>query len=170
MIAEWIISVTALIMSVAFFVTTFSFPSLPADPGGLALFPRILCAIAAAFSMILIGQLYFRARSGQGTAMAFLKSFLHDAWRRGSGGEAAAQMRRMSLVIVFSILYPWLIIRAGFVIATAVYSFVLMRLFNTRALPSAVLSTFMAVALYLFFARLLEAYVPAGIWLEPFMD
>ena len=170
MIAEWIVSVMTLIMSIAFFVTTFSFPCLPADPAGLALFPRILCIIAAVFASILIGQLVARTRAGKGSTLDFLRALGRDAWRREACGEKDAQMRRMTLVIVFSVCYPWLIIRAGFMAATAVYAFILMRLFKTRVLPSILLSIFVAVALYLFFAQLLQAYVPTGTWLEPLMD
>lgn len=106
MISEWIVSVMTLIMSVTFFVTTFSFPRLAADPGGLSLFPRILCIVAAVFSLIMIAQLLLRNRAGKTSPLASLKTLWRDIWRRGAESDSASQSRRMMLVIVLSILYP----------------------------------------------------------------
>ena len=66
MIAEFIVAVVSLAVSLVFFVETFSFPSVSADPGGLALFPRlfsIMTAIPAIISLLVLKTKFCRKKT-----------------------------------------------------------------------------------------------------------
>lgn len=76
----------------------------------------------------------------------------------------------MTYIFLASIAYPWFIVRAGFLLATLAYVFVLMKLFRSKTLMSIILSSIIAFTIYFFFIKVLQAYVPPGIWLESILD
>lgn len=169
MIAEWIISIVAFIIGVVFFATTFTFPKVYTDPGGFALFPRILSVGIVIASALLIVKL-IRTRTDQpDSPVEFAKRFL-KSWHKNAADEVSGSMRRMTYVFLFSIAYPWFIVRIGFGLATMLYVGVLMRLFKTRTLVCLVLAPLVAFGLHLFFVQVLQAYVPEGAWLNAVIE
>ena len=165
MIAEWIIAIAALLISIVFFAMTFTFPTLPGDPGGGALFPRVLSIITGVAAVFLVVGLVRRHLADAYSPVESLKKFW-GTWKKGTDDEPSIIARRMTYVFIFSILYPWFMVRAGFLLATGAYVFLLMKLFRTKTVTSAVLSIITALGLHFFFIKVLEAYVPPGVWLE----
>ncbi len=72
----------------------------------------------------------------------------------------------MTYVFAASVIYPWLIVRIGFVLSTILYSFTLMKLFKTKTSISLFISASVAIGLFLFFVKVLEAFVPSGAWMD----
>lgn len=72
----------------------------------------------------------------------------------------------MVWMIAASIIYPWLIIKLGFLIATTIYVFLLMKLFKAPLTIAGPYAVTVATGLYVVFVYILEAYVPPGTWLE----
>ncbi len=169
MIAELTIAIAALLISIVFFAMTFTFPTLPGDPGGGALFPRILCIITGAAAVFLVVGLVRKHRADPRSPVESLKKFW-GTWKKGTDDEASMITRRMTGVFIFSIVYPWFMVRAGFLLSTGVYVFLLMKLFRTKTVTSVVLSLITALGLYFFFIKVLEAYVPPGVWLEGILE
>lgn len=169
MIAEWIIVIIALVISVVFFTITFTFPQLPGDPGGGALFPRILCVITGTAAIFLVVQLIRRPSSDTPSPLESLRKFC-GLWRKGTGDEPSVTARRIVYVFISSIVYPWFIVKMGFLLSTGVYVFILMKLFRTKTITSVILSSITAFGLYFFFIKVLEAYVPPGVWLEGILE
>lgn len=169
MIAEWIITIIALVISIVFFILSFDFPQLPGDPGGGALFPRTLSVITGAAAIFLVVRLIRRPSSDTPGPLESLGTF-YGLWRKGTGDEASVTARRMVYVFIFSIAYPWFIVKMGFLLSTGIYVFILMKLFRTKTLSSLVLSCITAFGLYFFFIKVLEAYVPPGEWLEGILE
>ncbi|MBW1698425.1 MAG: tripartite tricarboxylate transporter TctB family protein [Deltaproteobacteria bacterium] len=169
MFAEWIISVLALLMGAVFFIQSFTFPRLASDPGGFSLFPRILSVGIMVASGWLIVKLLRDRKCRPYSPIEFTRKFLR-AWRKGADDEPSDVIRRMSYVFVISIVYPWFIVRIGFVLATLLYTGILVRIFRTNILACFILATLVAFGLYLFYVRALEAYVPEGIWIGYLMD
>jgi hypothetical protein len=79
-------------------------------------------------------------------------------------------MRRMTYVFLFSIAYPWFIVRIGFGLATMLYVAILMRIFKTGPIVCIVLGSLVAFGLHLFFVQVLQAYMPEGAWLNAVME
>ncbi len=157
--AERAVCLITLVVSGIFFALTFGFPHLAADPAGMALFPRIAGATAglAAGVILVRGLLRSGARSAEpGQSADAPPSFWLEQLARS----------RVTRVIALSIVYPWFIIKGGFLIATTIYVFVLMRLFQTRAIMAVPYALTVAAGLYIVFVYVLEAYVPPGAWLE----
>ncbi len=169
MVAEWIISVMTFMIGVVFFTTTFAFPKVYTDPGGFTLFPRILSVGIVVVSAIQILKLIRTRRNQPNSPVDFAQRFLRS-WRRDAVDEVSGTMRRMTYVFLFSIAYPWFIVRLGFGLATMLYVAILMRIFKTGTLACIVLGTLVAFGLHLFFVQVLQAYVPEGAWLNAVME
>lgn len=169
MIAEWLISIIILVISFVFFALTFTFSDIPCDPGGMALFPRAVSVIAGVAALLLMVRLLkSRSSDTRGPLESIGKFF--GSWKKGSNDEASVTGRRMTYIFLASIAYPWFIVKAGFLPATLAYVFVLMKLFRSKTLISIILSSIVASTLYFFFIKVLQAYVPPGIWLENIFD
>ena len=164
MIAEWITSLLVLAVSIVFFILSLNFPTLSSDPAGPAFFPRIFSILAGIPALILIKRLISKRRLVSRSPSYFIKDFL-NAWHR-HGGDDAEQVRRMTFVFVSAFLYPWFITRIGFLIATALYSFALMKILKAETLKSALFSTLLALFLYFGFFYFLDAYIAPGTWLD----
>jgi hypothetical protein len=169
MLAEWVISVMTFIIGVVFFAATFTFPNVYTDPGGFTLFPRILSVGIVIVSAILIVKLIKTRGNRPNGPVEFTRRFLRS-WRRDAVDEASGSMRRMTYVFLFSIAYPWFIVRIGFGLATMLYVSILMRIFKTNTIACIVLGTLVAFGLHLFFVGVLQAYVPEGAWLNAVME
>ena len=169
MIAEWIISLLTFITGVVFFAATFAFPKVYTDPGGFALFPRILSIGIVAASAVLILKLTINRKPQPNRPIEFTKNFL-GAWKKNATDDLSNTMRRMTGVFIFSTAYPWFIVRIGFGLATMLYVGILMRLFKTGIIICLVLAPLVAFGLHLFFVQVLQAYVPEGAWLNTVIE
>jgi hypothetical protein len=157
--AEQTVCLVTLVVSSVFFALTFGFPHISADPGGMALFPRLASGAAGLAAALIL-------------ARGLLQSGVRSA-EPGWSTQAPFSLRlkrvarqRTTRAIALSVVYPWFIIKIGFVIATTIYVFLLMKLFQTRAIAAVLYALTVAVGLYIVFVHVLEAYVPPGAWLE----
>ncbi len=164
MIAEWMTSLLALGVSIIFFLMSVNFPSLSSDPAGPAIFPRIYCLLAGIPSLILIINMISNRKSTESSPFSFFKTLIF-AWQ-GHKGDTETQYRKMTFVFISSFLYPWFISRIGFLIATAIYSFCVMKILKTKTLQSAIISLILSSFLYIAFFYVLEAYLPPGTWID----
>ena len=168
LIAEWLVILIAQIVSVVFFVKTFSFPKSAADPGGLALFPRVFCIITLIAAISITVQMLKRSSSSTALLESIKRLFI--SFKKGANDESSISNRLTSYIFVFTILYPLLIVRAGFLMSTIAYTFVLMKLFRTNSLVSLLFSSILGIGLYLLFAQILNVFVLPGIWVEKILE
>jgi hypothetical protein len=169
MIAEYVVSVIVLLVSVVFFAMTFTFPKISADPGGMSLFPRVMCLIAGIGALRSLVNLARKQLECGFNPLALARRNL-EAARQGAYGRQVAVARRMAWVFAFTIGYPWVMLKAGFLLSTIIYVFALMKLLGAKTLMGVVLSCVMTGMIYLFFVRVVQAYVPPGEWVTSLLD
>jgi hypothetical protein len=162
-IAEWLVGILTLLVSLIFFAQTYTFPKISADPGGLALFPRFFSVLLAGGALCLIVSL-LRQSQPLAPIKASLDRYL-AAWRKENFAEGAT-VRLTTLIFVLCTIYPAFIVLVGFLAATILFSFVLMKLFNVKTWLSGLYSVVLGGGLYVAFAVVLEVYLPAGIVIE----
>jgi len=142
----------ALAMSVGAFVLAADFPHLSADPGGLALFPRIVAAVTGVASVLVIAQtLWARHAAGVATAHGPIRP---AAWVR----EHKDQILLFGLVF----LLPIGIETIGFNAAVFIFTYLTMLVLRTKAFTAIVASVAITAAIYIAYAVLLQAVLPAG--------
>jgi hypothetical protein len=152
MIAEYLVNVIVLVVGVVFFAMTFSFPRISADPGGMRLFPGVMCVIVAAGSAWSLAKLARRPSAAPPKPA-------------GAGEQPLATVKRMGWVFGLTLAYPWLMLRAGFALSTAAYAFTLMKLLGAGTWIAIGVSCVLTAVIYLFFVLLVQAYVPPGEWI-----
>jgi putative tricarboxylic transport membrane protein len=167
-IAEWLVCILSLLVSVIFFIITFSFPQINADPGGLALFPRVFCVFTGGGSLLLVISLLKHPTSRAGVTEALGK--FRAVWRKDAFDRASSLTRLTTYIFVLSVIYPAVIVLIGFLTATIAYIFFLMKLLRTKTLISLAYSVILGGGLYFIFATILEVYLPVGILFAPFLD
>jgi len=156
-------------VSLVFFALTFSFPRISADPGGMSLFPRVMCLIAGIGALwSLVGLIRKRLEHGF-NPLALARRYSEAAWQGAYRGQLAVA-RRMAWVFAFTIGYPWVMLKAGFLLSTIIYVFALMKLLGARTVMGVVLSCVMTGMIYLFFVLVVQAYVPPGEWVTSLLD
>ena len=169
MIAEYIVNLIVLLVSVVFFALTFSFPRISADPGGMSLFPRVMCLIAGIGALCSLVNLIRRQVNSGFNPLASVRRHLKAA-RHGAYDAQVGIARRMVWVFAYTIIYPWLMLKAGFLLSTITYVFALMKLLGARTVMGVVLSCVMTGMIYLFFVLVVQAYVPPGEWVTSLLD
>jgi hypothetical protein len=172
MLAQWTIVILSLALCVVLFPMTFSFPHIPSDPGGMALFPRAIMAILVCSIGVFILGLSKKHVGKRGPVIPFhsLGSTLMEFYK-ATGDSELALKKRLIYVIILSVAYPWVILKVGFVIATMVYIIALMKLYkNTRTVTCLLYSIIVTGVVYGFFVLALDAYIPPGEWLQIFFD
>ena len=160
-LCELAIAAISLLVSIVFFVQSLSLPQLPADPGGPSLFPRLMCFVTGIAAIILLVQLFGnREKKGEiARAFAAFQQF-------GAKSEGAELARRRLYIIALSALYPFFIVRLGFLISTIVFLFVVLKVFKVKFLTAAVYSLVLGYGVYYIFAEVLRGYIPPGMWLS----
>ena len=166
MLAEWIIGLFGLVVSVVFFAISFSFPEVNADPGGLALFPRIAAVLTGVSCAGLLAGLVMRSGSAAAALQTVARFFVN--WRESSPG--GFEVRRTTIVLALCALYPLIVLKVGFFLGSLVFSFVLVLFYRGTLVQAAILSLVLAVVLQLFFATLLGVFVPPGDWIGPLLE
>lgn len=152
MISELVVALLSLALSVVFLIETFSFPTVRADPGGLALFPRF-------FSVMTIIP----------AALLILSYFQKVRVQKGNGDEnsptiSAEKMdKRQWIVLGLSLLFPALLSFAGFVIALVLFVFLLMKIMGGKTREALLFSFALSGVLYYVFGILVGLRMPMGI-------
>ena len=160
-LCELAITAISLLASIVFFVQSLRLPQLPADPGGPSLFPRLMCFVTGIAAIILLVQLFGNREKREEIAQAFA------AFQQfGAKSEEAELSRRRLYIVILSALYPFFIVRLGFMISTIVFLFVVLKVFKVKFLPAAVYSLVLGYGVYYVFAEVLRAYIPPGMWLS----
>ena len=149
-----IIAVAVLFMSVLFFGLSFEFPRLAADPGGPALYPRIV-AVVTAIACVMYGVQYLLSRKPEPSAKEESKA-ISDWW------SAAAADKFKILSFAFVILLPALIQVIGFVPAIFLFVFALMALSGVGLIRSLITAALGCAGIYAGYAWALGAVLPKG--------
>jgi hypothetical protein len=164
LIAEWIITILTLVISIVFFISTFSFPTMAADPGGPSFFPRVVSVITCIGAMTLLVRL-ITMRGFYGKLITSIRSYL-AVWEQGERTDSSDLIRLTTYVLILSAVYPFLIVRVGFILATIAYIFIIMSLLKTKIYVSISYSCILAISLYYAFAKILGVVVYRGVWVE----
>lgn len=132
------------------------------DPGGPALFPRIVIAITLLATAITVVRLVKTSnlRLGFETAGKFM------GIAPGSSDERFKYMRRVAFVMILSLVYPWAMLKVGFVLGTALFVAILMQMFRQGFLVTGAMSFGVAFAIHYLFAGVLSVRVTPGEWFD----
>ena len=162
-ISNIFISVFIIIMSLTFLCTAKNIPHITSvDPAGPKLFP-VIAAWLTLFSICL--SLIIDMRSQEQP----LKEIYRNLYNLIAGNEKKIFFR-MTAIISVSLVYPYFMINAGFLIGTACYIFILQQILRQSFLSSSIISITVPVILYFIFVYFLQASVPEGEWLMCIMD
>ncbi|MBM9606426.1 tripartite tricarboxylate transporter TctB family protein [Desulfopila inferna] len=158
MVISLVISLLIALLSVFFLILARNLPHLSSvDPAGPALFPvAVACIAVFAVSLDLLIGIVKNNSFFKNAGAEFLSCF---------SDKHIATTLRLALVMVLSAIYPYFIIKIGFIAATAGYMFILMKIFKLPVLSSAAISILVAFLLNFTFVHLLQATVPEGEWL-----
>jgi hypothetical protein len=170
MLAQWTIVALSLLICVIFFPMTFYFPHIPSDPGGMALFPRVVMAIlVCSVGVFIVGLSRGHVKKTPIIQLHSLGWMLKEFHKAADNSELALK-KRLVYVIILSVAYPWFISKMGFAISTLIYVIFLMKLYNTRTITCLLYSIIVTGVVYAFFIFALGAYVPPGEWLQIIFD
>ena len=152
MLTDRIICAVMLVLAAVYFYATAQIPALEiGDPLGPKAFP-VLLGIALIVAVIL---LFFET----------LKTGADAAPRRA---HAWREDRRHLLLIggvtLWTVAYFWVFDRAGFIVATAIYLFALMAVFNRgKWVGNALTAVLFTLGTYVLFVKFLHVSLPGGI-------
>ena len=166
MLAEWFIGLFGLVASVVFIAISFSFPEVRADPGGLALFPRIAAVLTGVSCAGLLASLMMRSGSAAAAVQSLTRLFVN--WRENS--PRGFEVRRTTIVLALCALYPLIVLKVGFFLGSLAFSFVVVLFYRGTMVQAAILSFVLAAVLQLFFSTLLGVFVPPGDWTGAFLE
>lgn len=170
MIAELIIILLSIFLGIVFVMQSFSFPSILSDPGGLKLFPIISAAMLISSGIILFMNNYRKklidVREIKKKIYEFYTSLFYYHKDNEKKTEKLNILRRLFFIILFSIMYPWLIVRIGFLISTIVYLFLLFMVLRVKKIKSIFLAIFVSIFIYILFFKILVGYIPLGTWFD----
>ena len=142
-------------MSALFFVLAGRFPSLAADPGGLALFPRIVAVFTGLASAAFVIQVLRRRNVG--------RPQLEGTLRAAGAWFAQRRVEVVSFAVVG--LLPFAIQWIGFTAAIGVFTVLLLVISRVRPFPLALTALLTTVGVYVAYAIVLGAVLPAGqLW------
>jgi len=140
------IALVTLGLSITFFFVAGSFPHLAADPGGPALFPRVVAVITAAACIAVLFQ-----------------EFAHLRLIRGEVRLRLPRVRREQLLVFGAVAaLPFAIKYIGFVAATFGFALFVLKGLGIRWLNALLASVVTAGMLYVAYAVILGAILPAG--------
>jgi hypothetical protein len=154
---EIVIAAGALAMSALFFVLAGQFPKLAADPGGLALFPRIVAAVTGLASAAFFVQAVLRRAPL--LSHTFRPASLSVAGLLDGRGVAVA-------IFAFVLLLPFAIQALGFVAAIFVFTTLVLAVSRVKLIPLALTTVLTTVAIYIAYAIILGAVLPSGYLLQ----
>ncbi|WP_316980398.1 tripartite tricarboxylate transporter TctB family protein [Shumkonia mesophila] len=153
-----IVALVAFSMSVVFFGITFEFPHLAADPGGPALYPRIV-AVVTGFACALYGVQHLVTR----------KPVSPSKGRRGTAADwwsAAIADKTKIFSFALVILLPAAIDVVGFAGATFLFVIILMMISGVNLVRSMITAVLSSAGVYAGYAWVLGAVLPKGFLFE----
>jgi len=166
MIVELIIILLSIFLGIVFIIKSFSFPSILSDPAGLKLFPIVSAIMLISGGIILFINNYRKKLIDIGKIKEkiyeFYASILYYHRHEEKKTERMKILRRLFFIILFSIIYPWLIVRIGFLISTTVYLFLLFMVFRVKKIKGIFLAIFVSIFIYILFFKILNGYIPSG--------
>lgn len=156
MIFELIIGIFSTLISLLFIIETFDFPTVAADPIGLAFFPRFISCV-----LFISGIKLIFSSLKKSNPFVKIKLFL-SFWESKYDEEIAIDARRVVFALIFSLIYPFFIQQLGFMIASIIYVFSLMKLYKANYLKSFIYSFIAGIGLHFLFLEILGGYLPEG--------
>lgn len=152
MISEFVVALLSLAVSLVFLIETFSFPRVSADPGGLALFPRFFSIMTIIPATLLIFNFVQKMRKQKQNA--------EEKPPLKSGGKMDG---RQCLVLFLSLLFPVLLYFTGFLVASASFVFLLMKIMGSKAKGALLFSFALSGVLYYVFGVVVGLRMPMGL-------
>ncbi|WP_046868146.1 tripartite tricarboxylate transporter TctB family protein [Microvirga massiliensis] len=147
---QYVIPLVAVTFGAVFFVQSFSFPHLMADPGGPALFPRIVAAGAVIGGMALLVQAFLQRAPA--IARAGVRSEFR--WR-----ERSSEIAIFLLVLILPIGVNYL----GFNAYLFIFMAIGLRISGIGTSKSIIISALSTVGIYVAYSKVLGAILPSGI-------
>jgi hypothetical protein len=149
---DGVLATGTLALSALFFVLAGQFPHLAADPGGLALFPRVAAVLTGTASAAILVQALLRNAPrlrGRQWAPNSIADFLKN--------------RRVELAtFAFVALLPFAIQALGFVVAIFVFTAAVLAASRVRPLQLALTTILTTAGIYIAYAIVLGAVLPNG--------
>lgn len=149
-LAEWLVGVICLALSALLLRESFLLPRIAVDPGGLALMPQVFAVVTGVAALFLLGGLV-RDALGRGTTAVSL----WEPWGR----------REVAVVAVLTALYPFVMLKVGFLIATMIYVAAVLVVLRAGLVTGATVTIVAPVGLYYAFDKVLRVHLPGGEWL-----
>ena len=143
-----------LLLSVAILVHVQSFPAMPGQRVGPALFPGVIAAGLAVCALLLIAR-GIAARAKEGERASWLTA---DAWLRSRRHVLA-----FAAVIGMNVFYILVVGRLGFIPTGIIYLAVLMAVFGVRLANSLVIAIVVTLVIHYTFYKLLKVPLPWGV-------
>jgi putative tricarboxylic transport membrane protein len=143
-----------LLLSVAILVHVQSFPAMPGQNVGPALFPGVIASGLAACALLLIARgIAERTKAGERAAwVAF------DDWVR-----LPRYLLGFALVVGANVFYILIVDRLGFIPTGVIYLTALFLVFGVRARNSVVIAVAMTLVIHYAFYKLLKVPLPWGM-------
>ncbi|WP_319477206.1 tripartite tricarboxylate transporter TctB family protein [Marispirochaeta aestuarii] len=150
--AEIVFGGAAILFALLFFILAGDFPGARGHDVGMAFYPRVLSVLIIVLSFIVIFQGITRKETEtESTGTLF--------YTEDNG------VRRVVLLILATLIYPYLLQYAGFLILTPVYLGFLMWVIGAGKLPRILLlSVLTTVLIYVIFQRMLKIPLPTGLF------
>lgn len=143
-----------LLLSVAILVHVQSFPAMPGQKVGPALFPGTIAAGLAACALLLIARgLAARAKAGERAPWV-----VFDDWVR-----SPRHLLGFALVVATNVFYILVVDRLGFIPTAVIYLTALLLAFGVRARNSLVIAVAMTLVIHYAFYKLLKVPLPWGL-------
>lgn len=142
-----------IVLSVAMFALTSTFPDFPGQPHGPALFPRILAALL----VVCGGLLIWRGRDARrgGARWVEMAPWTRDPWRVGS----------FFLMLVSLLAYILFAETVGFIPVAFVMLLAMFLWFGVRTITAVITAVVATLVVHWFFATMLRVPLPRG-WLD----
>jgi putative tricarboxylic transport membrane protein len=143
-----------LLLSVAILLHVQSFPTIPGQKVGPALFPGVIAGGLAVCALLLIARgIVSRAKGGEGAPW-----FVAGDWMRSPRHGLA-----FALVIGVNVFYILLVDRLGFILTGTIYLAVLFAVFGVRLRNNLPLALAITLVIHYAFYKLLRVPLPWGL-------
>lgn len=149
MVAECVVAFVSLAISLLFFVQTFSFPQVSADPGGLALFPRVFSILTVIPAVILIIN-YIKQKRNMGTKVALT--------------QLSISKNKNIQVFSLTLLFPAVMALIGFLPVSVIFVFLLVKILGGKTKGAFFFSVTLSAILFYVFGILVGVRLPRGFF------
>lgn len=164
MFSSWLVSLVTLAISILFFVESFSLKTMSgSDPGGPALFPRVLVVITVATSGVLLVQLA-RATDVNAAARA-IRDFVTIRKENGVA-QGLSDSQRVAIAMALSVAYPLIMLKIGFILGTILFTSIIAAMLRLKIVSSLLMSVVASVSIYFLFSEVLSVRITPGQWFD----